>query len=49
MTDSATGVTSSYYYDLTNRPSWYAEEGEDFYHSVKYRYDEYKTGDGSVS
>lgn len=40
VTDSATGVVTTYYYDLLNRQSGYREQGEGLDHTVKYEYDE---------
>lgn len=37
--DSATGITTKYYYDFTDRLMKYAETGTDFNHSVAYTYD----------
>jgi len=37
--DSATGRTTTYYYDLTDRMMKYVEKGTDFSHSVGYEYD----------
>ena len=39
VTDSATGITTSYYYDFTDRMMKYVESGEDYSHSVGYEYD----------
>lgn len=39
VTDSATGRTTTYYYDLANRQMQYLESGEGFSHSVGYAYD----------
>ena len=39
VTDSATGRTTSYYYDFTDRLMKYAENGLDYSHSVGYTYD----------
>ena len=38
VTDSATGRTTTYYYDFTDRLTKYVESGADFYHSVSYVY-----------
>ena len=37
--DSATGVSTKYYYDFTERLMKYVESGEDYSHSVAYTYD----------
>ena len=37
--DSATGVSTKYYYDFTERLMKYAESGADYSHSVAYTYD----------
>ena len=37
--DSATGITTTYYYDFTDRLMKYVETGTDYYHSVGYQYD----------
>ena len=39
VTDSATGITTQYYYDFTERLLKYAETGADLRHSVGYDYD----------
>ena len=39
VTDSATGRTTTYYYDLTDRMMRYVEKGANFSHSVGYEYD----------
>ena len=39
VTDSATGITTTYYYDYTDRLLRYAEKGSDFSHIVGYEYD----------
>lgn len=39
VTDSATGITTTYYYDFTDRLMKYVETGTDHYHSVGYQYD----------
>ena len=39
VTDSATGVVTTYYYDLLNRQSGYREQGTNLDHSVIYIYD----------
>ena len=39
MTDSATGRTTTYYYDFTNRLMRYVESGTNYDHSVGYTYD----------
>lgn len=39
VTDSATGVVTTYYYDLLNRQSGYREQGTNYDHSVTYTYD----------
>jgi len=39
VTDSATGRTTTYYYDFTDRLMKTVEEGVDYYHSVGYTYD----------
>ncbi len=39
VTDSATGVVTTYYYDLLNRQSGYREQGTNYDHSVIYTYD----------
>ena len=39
MQDSATGHTTTYYYDLTDRLMKYAESGDQYYHSFAYSYD----------
>ena len=38
--DSATGITSTYYYDYTDRLLRYAEKGSNFSHIIGYEYDE---------
>ena len=38
MTDSATGRTTTYYYDFTNRLMRYVESGTNYDHSVGYTY-----------
>jgi len=40
VTDSATGRTTTYYYDFTDRMMKYVESGTDFSHTVGYEYDE---------
>jgi RHS repeat-associated protein len=40
VTDSATGITSTYYYDFTDRLLRYAEKGSNFSHIIGYEYDE---------
>ena len=40
VTDSATGITTTYYYDYTDRLLRYAERGSDYSHIVGYEYDE---------
>ena len=40
MTDSATGITTTYYYDYTDRLLRYAEKGNSFSHIIGYEYDE---------
>jgi YD repeat-containing protein len=40
VTDSATGITTKYYYDFTNRLMKYKETGSGYSHSVGYEYDE---------
>ena len=37
--DSATGISTKYYYDFTERLMKYVESGEDYSHSVAYTYD----------
>ena len=39
VTDSASGLKTTYYYDLTDRLMNYTETGTDYAHSVDYRYD----------
>ena len=39
VTDSASGLTTKYYYDLTGRLMKYTETGTDFSHSAAYTYD----------
>lgn len=39
VTDSQTGITTTYYYDFIDRMMKYVEEGNDFSHSVGYEYD----------
>ena len=39
VTDSATGRTTTYYYDFTDRMMKYVESGSGFNHSVGYEYD----------
>ena len=39
MKDSATGRTTTYYYDLTDRMMKYTEKGTNYSHSVGYAYD----------
>ena len=39
VTDSATGIKTTYYYDLIDRMVKYVESGSDFTHSVQYGYD----------
>ena len=38
VTDSASGITTRYYYDLSGRAAGYSESGENFSHSVGYTY-----------
>ena len=40
VTDSETGVVTTYYYDLLNRQSGYREQGANLDHTVKYEYDD---------
>ena len=40
VTDSETGIVTTYYYDLLNRQSGYREKGTNLDHSVKYEYDD---------
>ncbi len=40
VTDSETGITTTYYYDLIDRLVKYEEKGTNFSHSVTYIYDE---------
>ena len=40
VTDSATGRTTTYYYDLTDRLMKYVESGSGYSHSVGYTYDD---------
>ena len=40
VTDSETGVVTTYYYDLLNRQSGYREQGAGLDHAVKYEYDD---------
>ena len=40
VTDSATGITTTYYYDYTDRLLRYAEKGNSFSHIIGYEYDE---------
>ena len=40
VTDSETGVVTTYYYDLLNRQSGYREQSANLDHTVKYEYDE---------
>ncbi len=40
VTDSASGITTRYYYDLLGRATGYAESGANYSHSVGYEYDE---------
>lgn len=40
ITDSATGLTTTYYYDFSDRLLRYAEKGSNFSHIVGYEYDE---------
>ena len=40
VTDSATGRTTTYYYDLIDRIGKYVEKGANYEHSVAYTYDE---------
>ena len=40
VTDSETGIVTTYYYDLLNRQSGYREQGANLDHTVKYEYDE---------
>ena len=39
VTDSATGIKTTYYYDFTDRLMKYVESGTDYHHSVSYEYD----------
>ena len=39
VTDSATGITTTYYYDYTDRLLRYAEKGSSYNHIVGYEYD----------
>ena len=39
VTDSATGRTTAYYYDFTDRMMKYVESGSSYHHSVGYTYD----------
>ena len=39
VTDSATGRTTTYYYDFTDRMMKYVESGSGYNHSVGYTYD----------
>ena len=39
VTDSASGISTTYYYDFTDRVMKYVETGEGFSHSVGYGYD----------
>lgn len=39
VTDSATGISTTYYYDFTNRLMQYTEKGSGYCHSVDYSYD----------
>ena len=39
VTDSATGITTTYYYDFTDRLMKYVESGTNYSHSVGYEYD----------
>ncbi|MBO5868547.1 MAG: RHS repeat protein, partial [Oscillospiraceae bacterium] len=43
VTDSATGRTTTYYYDLIDRMMKYVETGTNYFHSVGYEYDEKNT------
>lgn len=38
--DSSTGITSTYYYDFTDRLMRYVEQGEGFNHTLQYTYDD---------
>jgi len=40
VTDSATGIKTTHYYDLTDRLMKYTETGTDYSHSVGYSYDQ---------
>jgi RHS repeat-associated protein len=40
VTDSATGITTTYYYDYSDRLLRYAEKGSSYSHIVGYEYDE---------
>ena len=40
VTDSATGIKTTYYYDLIDRMVKYVESSSDFTHSVQYTYDQ---------
>lgn len=40
VTDSATGITTTYYYDYSDRLLRYAEKGSSYNHIVGYEYDE---------
>ena len=40
MTDSATGITTRYFYDFIGRAVKYTETGTDYFHSVEYTYDQ---------
>ena len=40
VTDSETGIVTTYYYDLLNRQSGYRKKGTNLDHSVKYEYDD---------
>ena len=39
MVDHATGITTTYYYDLSDRMAKYTESGAGYSHSVEYTYD----------
>ncbi len=39
VTDSETGITTTYYYDFTDRMMKYVESGDGYSHSVGYEYD----------
>lgn len=48
VTDSATGRTTTYYYDFTDRMMKYVESGDGYYHSVGYAYDDINNLTGLV-